>query len=415
MSFFERLFAFRQNEFRTPLEDFLTELFAEWLRQVTLAGRISEVLTDLFKLAPAQLGELSNLNSIIWETQHVIGPGDHRAEGKRPDLIGRCSNFFLIIESKIAAGFTQYQDELGRVDQLSMYQSYRRSRKEVCGGLVLITHSTLPPSDWTHQTLYWRAVEKYLRTFTDHISSTSALNYLTNQLKKFLGDNDMNGTRIDLADITAYPAYQRLTRGLAGLGKAADSCLRTEFQGAHLEKLRVPRGGSGGDFISPTFCGLTLTNDGFKCHDAQLILWAGTLTGKVYEYIGPFTDGIPDLSVGIGLWFYEDVRQEASDYLIALCEKLNSPEKGTWVLETHSRDGRGPIILLSIRRSLIDLHVQAAGGDLDDIASEFFSTHSKSLLIELSAPHLETGRSADQFLFEMVAAEQITVDLIDAE
>ncbi|NER61967.1 hypothetical protein G3435_22480 [Pseudomonas sp. MAFF212428] len=81
MSFFERLFAFRQNEFRTPLEDFLTELFAEWLRQVTLAGRISEVLTDLFKLAPAQLGELSKLNSIIWETQHVIGPGDHRAEG----------------------------------------------------------------------------------------------------------------------------------------------------------------------------------------------------------------------------------------------------------------------------------------------------------------------------------------------
>lgn len=405
MSFFDRLFAFRQNEFRTPLEDFLTELFAEWLRQVTLAGRVTEVLTDLFKLGPTQLGELSNLNSIVWETQHVIGPGDHGAEGKRPDLIGRCSNFFLIIESKIAAGFTQYQDELGRVDQLSMYQSYRRSRKETFGGLVLITHSTLPPSDWTHQTLYWRAIEKYLRAFTDHNSSTSALNYLTKQLKKFLGDNGMNGTRIDLADITAYPAYQRLTQGLSGLGRVADNCLRIAFQGTSLEKLRAPRGGSGGDFIWPTFCGLTLTNDGFKCHDAQLILWSGTLTGKVYEYIGPFTDGIPDLSVGIGLWFNEEVQQEARSYLLALCEKLNSQEKGAWVLDIHSRDGRGPIILLSTRRSLIDLHVQAAGGDLDDIASEFFSTHSNSLLVELSAPLLEAGKSADQFLFEMVTAE----------
>lgn len=110
MSFFDRLFALRQNEFRTPLEDFLTELFAEWLRQVTLAGRVTEVLTDLFKLAQAQLGESGKLNSIVWETQHVIGPGDHGAEGKRPDLIGRRSNFYLIIESKIAAGFTQYRD-----------------------------------------------------------------------------------------------------------------------------------------------------------------------------------------------------------------------------------------------------------------------------------------------------------------
>jgi hypothetical protein len=405
MSFFDRLFAFRQNEFRTPLEDFLTELFAEWLRQVTLAGRVTEVLTELFKLAPAQLGELSNLNSIVWETQHVIGPGAHGAEGKRPDLIGRCSNFFLIIESKIAAGYTQYQDELGRVDQLSMYQSYGRSRKETFGGLVLITHSTLPPSDWTHQTVYWRAIEKYLRAFTDHSSSTSALNYLTTKLKNFLGDNGMNGTRIDLADITAYPAYQRLTQGLSGLGRVADNCLRIEFQRTRLEKLRPPRGGSGGDFIWPTFCGLTLTNEGFKCHDAQLILWSGTLSGKVYEYIGPFTDGIPDLSVGIGLWFNEEVRQEARSYLLALCEKLNSQEKGTWVLDIHSRDGRGPIILLSTRRSLIDLHVQAAGGDLDDIASEFFSTHSSSLLVELSEPLLETGKSADQFLFEMVTAE----------
>ncbi|RPD95731.1 hypothetical protein EGN69_08735 [Pseudomonas monteilii] len=149
---------------------------------------------------------------------------------------------------------------------------------------------------------------------------------------------------------------------------------------------------------------MTLTNDGFKCHDAQIILWSGTLAGKVYEYIGPFTAGIPDLSVGIGLWFNEEVQEEARSYLLALCEKLNAQQNGTWMLDIHSRDGRGPIILLSTRRSLIDSHVQAAGGDLDDIANEFFSTHSKSLLIELSSPLLSTGKIADKFLFDMVTA-----------
>jgi hypothetical protein len=406
MSFFDRLFAYRQSDVRTPLEDFLTELFAEWLRQVTLCGRIGEVLSDLFKLTPAQLGEMSNLNAIVWETQHVIGPG-HRAEGKRPDLIGRCPDFFLIIESKIAAGFTQYQDELGEANQLTLYESYRGKRPEKYGGLVLITHSTLPPADWAHGTVYWRAVEKYLRVFTHHSSSISisALNYLTQQLTRFLGDNGMNGTRIDLADITAYPAYQRLTEGLTGLGRIADNCLRIEFQGVNLEQLRVPRGGSGGDFISPAFCGLTLTNGGYKCHDAQVILWSGTVAGKIYEYLKPVTEGIPDLSVGIGLWFNEVIQEDARNYLEALCNKLNSHTTGTWTLEVHSRDGRGPIILLSTRRSLIDLHVQAAGGDLDDIASEFFSTHSKPLLVGLSTLLPGSGKPADQYIFEMVTAE----------
>ncbi|TBW33666.1 hypothetical protein E0E54_16165 [Azotobacter chroococcum] len=50
MSFFDRLFAFRQREARSPFEDFLTELLAEWLRQVTLSGRLAEVLTGLLRL-----------------------------------------------------------------------------------------------------------------------------------------------------------------------------------------------------------------------------------------------------------------------------------------------------------------------------------------------------------------------------
>ena len=55
MSFFDRLFTFRQRETRAPLEDFLTELLAEWLREATAAGRINDVLKGLFQLPETRL------------------------------------------------------------------------------------------------------------------------------------------------------------------------------------------------------------------------------------------------------------------------------------------------------------------------------------------------------------------------
>lgn len=231
MSFFDRLFAFRQHEDRAPFEDFLTEVLAEWLRQATADGRIAEVLTTLFRLRPERLGPQDNLRELTWETQHIIGPG-HRAQGKRPDLVGRGPDFFLLVENKIAAGFTRHEDELGDSHQLELYAEYRQERPESHGGIVLLTHVTLPPPDWTHETLYWRDVERYLRRFTGPRSggAPSALDYLTRQLTLLLGDNGMSGTRIALEDITAYPAYQRLTEGLGNLGKVAENQLKIALQ-----------------------------------------------------------------------------------------------------------------------------------------------------------------------------------------
>lgn len=405
MSFFNRLFCFRQSDTRSPLEDFLTELLAEWLRQVTLSGRISEVLTGLFKLKPNQLGNQTNLSTIVWETQHVIGPG-HRAEGKRPDLIGRTTDFFLILESKIAAGFTQHQDDLGEIDQLSLYASYRHERVEPYGGLVLLTHFTLPPKNWSHGAVYWRDVEQYLRAFVSNSSttSTSTLDYFTRQLTLFLGENGMSGTRIALQDITAYPAYQRLTEGLYGLGSIAENRLKQAFLQVDLQQIKAPRGGSGGDFIWPVFYGWTLCNGGYTPHDARLILWSGTVAGEIYKSIKPATVGIPDLSVGIGLWC-NPLSEEEQCCLNELVHQLNSLSLTQWSFSVQNRIGYGPIILLYTRRSLIEVHVQADGGDFDDIAGEFFQIHCTALLKVLSTQLPETNKSVAQYMLDLTAAE----------
>lgn len=403
MSFFDRLFAFRQNDVRSPLEDFLTELLAEWLRQVTLSGRIAEVLTGLFKLGPDKIGNPSDLNDLVWETQHVIGPG-HRATGKRPDLVGRGKDFFLIVESKIAAGFTQYQDSLGVADQLSLYESYRIDRAEPYGGLVLITHSTLPSSQWKHETIYWRSVERYLRMFTGCLSSNlTALEYLTRQLASFLGENGMSGTRIALEDITAYPAYQRLIDGLWGLGRIANNRLKVSLQNAELQKLKIPHGSGGGHFAAPEFFGLALSNDGYKLDDAYFCLWSGIVAGDIYDHVNPATAGIPDLSVGIGAWCIDSITEEGMTFLDELLVRLNLTSAIPWELKVFQRAGNGPVLLLSVRRSLIDVHVQAVGGDLDDIASEFFLSQCSLLLKELSSKLPGSTKAVDQYLFELTA------------
>ncbi|MHC8314359.1 hypothetical protein [Pseudomonas sp. LB3P31] len=406
MSFFDRLFAFRQNDVRSPFEDFLTELLAEWLRQVTLSGRITEVLTGLFKLKPGQLGNQVDLNDLVWETQHVIGPG-HRATGKRPDLIGRGQDFFLIVENKIAAGFTQYQDTLGDADQLSLYESYRKDRTEPYGGLVLITHSTLPPAQWNRETIYWRSVERYLRAFAGNCPTVkpTALDYLTQQLASFLGENGMSGTRIALEDITAYPAYQRLIDGLFGLGRIADNRLKVSLQKVDLQQLKAPHGAGIGYFAAPEFFGWALSNGGNKLHEAYLTLWSGIVAGEIYDHVKPATAGIPDLSVGIGAWCVEPITEEDVTFLNELLGNLNLRSAIRWELNLYPRTGNGPVILLSARRSLVDVHVQAVGGDLDDIAGEFFLIHCSALLQELSMKLPESSKSVDQHLFDLTTAK----------
>lgn len=397
MSFFDRLFIFRQRETRAPLEDFLTELLAEWLREATAAGRINDILTGLFQLPETRLPAPDALPGLVWETQHVIGPG-HRGEGKRPDLVGRGKDFFFIIENKIAAGFTWHQDDHGEIDQLNLYDEYRRDRSEPGGGIALLTQSTLPPAGWAPRTLYWSTVEQYLRSFAS--DSTPVLNYLTQQLIAFLGEHGMNGTRIALADITAYPAYQRLMEGLSSLGRIAGNRLSIGLQNVDLQKLKAPRGGANGEFAWPKYHGLVLSEGGIRCNEACFVAWGGVVTDAIYEVIQPASAGIPDICVGFGLWCAEEA-PEAELLMNSLLASLIESTQTPWTLSTHYRDGGyGPILLLSARRSLIDLHVQADGGDLDDIAGEFFEMHGQAVLQAL-AQRIADDESVDSRLLAL--------------
>ncbi|MEE1923357.1 hypothetical protein V0R50_30100 [Pseudomonas sp. 148P] len=414
MSFFHRLFTFRQRDTRTPLEDFLTELLAEWLRQATVAGKIEHVLGSLFKQPPEGLPDAAGCASLVWETQHVIGPG-HRGEGKRPDLVGRGEGFLFIIENKIAAGFTRHSDDDGEIDQLNLYDTYLRERNEPRGGIVLLTQYTLPPDGWDQRTLYWSAVEKYMRDFLANDGGTtgSTLHYITRQLMLFLGEHGMNGTRIALEDITVYPAYQRLMQGLSNLGRIASNRLSIELPAAGLQVLKAPRGGSNGEFVWPHFHGGILSNGGIRCYDAQFILWSGVVAGEVYEHLKPATEGIPDLSVGFGLWVW-DQAQAGEEILKEVLAALNKRTPTPWTLEPHPREKYGPIYLISARRSLVDLHVQANGGDLDDSAADFFEIHCRALTAVLSHT-LSDGNSRESCLLKLAQASAEPASTVEVD
>lgn len=211
----------------------------------------------------------------------------------------------------------------------------------------------------------------------------------------------MSGTRIALEDITAYPAYQRLIDGLCGLGRIANNRLKVSLQSTELQKLKVPHGSGGGRFTAPDFFGLALSNDGYKLDDAYFCLWSGIVAGDIYEHVNPTTAGIPDLSVGIGAWCIDPITEEGMTFLNKLLGKLNLNSAVPWELKLYQRAGNGPVILFSVRRSLIDVHVQAAGGDLDDIASEFFLIHCSELLKELSIKLPGSNKTVDQHLFDL--------------
>ncbi|MEK2607944.1 hypothetical protein WLF18_02325 [Pseudomonas shirazensis] len=97
MSFLSQLYHYRQREQRSPLEDYLTEALAEWLRQATLAGELPAIIRDVFLLDSVARAPAKDLRAVKWETQHVIGHGHDSATNKRPDLVGRGPGIFIII------------------------------------------------------------------------------------------------------------------------------------------------------------------------------------------------------------------------------------------------------------------------------------------------------------------------------
>ena len=394
MIFFEQLFRYRSNDVRTPLEDFLSEILVEWLRLVTSSGLLPEVLARLFQMPHESLPSQLIARKVEWETQHVIGPG-HRGAGKRPDIVGQGTDFFLIIENKVWAGFTEHEDETGHADQLTLYDEYRKDRPERFGGILLLTHFTSPPVNWIGITVRWSDVSRFLRHHVSEsdqaisplFSVATTLGYFSKHFAEFLEENNMSGTRIDLGDIIAMPAYERLTSGLKKLGEVASQTLQEEIQAAETSVLKEPRGGSSGDFVSPNFFGRIMTNDGIKAHDSLFILWCGVIAFPMYGVIRPETNGIPDVSVGVGVWASKNKMdlengQHIFDELVSDLNKLPNLSWQTGASQDPFVDAR-VVCEVYTRRSLIDVYRQADGGDWDDAVRDFFHMACKVLLPEM--------------------------------
>ncbi|MGN7741547.1 hypothetical protein ACTJKT_16320 [Pseudomonas sp. 22526] len=379
MSFFKRLYTFRETPSRSPLEDFLTELLVEWLRQLTFAGKAREVLTGLFKVRSLPPYP-ETLQDLIWETQHVIGPG-HRAANKRPDIVGHCKDFFLIIENKLSAGYTKHVDEEGESNQLSMYDEYRKARPEKFGTVILLTHYTLEPAGWSDRVCNWREIHRYLKAMQSsphNACKDTALNYVSEKFLAFIGEYDMNGTRLDLNDVVAITPYKRLLVGMRRLGAIATRAFSLKMQDTtarcSVENMRVPHPNGMAKFAEPNFFGSILTPNGKKTDDSMFIIWAGVIGDEVYDHIKPEILGLPELSVGFGVWIPDPMLNEklmcALDQLVLLFNEENVSR--TWQWSYEPIDHEYTVVKVCTQRSLTDVHNQARGGDWDDIAAEFF-------------------------------------------
>lgn len=210
----------------------------------------------------------------------------------------------------------------------------------------------------------------------------------------------MNGTRIALSDIIAYPAYQRLKEGLSILGRIASGRMGRSLQSVDLQQLKTPRASADDHFVWPQYQGLVLSEGGITCTEACFVAWGGVVNDAIYEFLTPTTAGIPDISVGLGLWCTQ-AAPEAELLMASLLNSLSEITQTQWNLSTFYRDGGyGPVLLLSAQRSLIDLHVQANGGDLDQIVADFVDLHGQAVL-EVLAQRFDNDESLDSRLLAL--------------
>lgn len=384
MSLLTRLHTYRATEQRTPTEDFLSEAFVEWLRLAGNAGLMSRVLRELLRLPPDRcLPTGTDGRDIHWSTQYVIGPG-FRASGKRPDIVGQMEGFFLIIENKIGAGFTRYDETDGTVNQLELYADYQRKQERSCGGIVLVTHYTDAPVGWNEPIVTWAEIHRWLSglTLPGTPDPYAVLNFWTQHLIAFLEDNGMTGIRISLSDIIVYPAYKRLCDGMGGLGKLAKDELRNLNTDEVWRGLKVPHGTTSGGFNQPAFFGAIKTPAGVKADEASFVLWCGVLASNAYQVI-PHLDDIPELSVGFGVWTARSISED-DQTCGSLKKKLEEMFRSdtpnmVWNVELKQVDGGG-LFLVQARYSLIELYQQSGGDFWDSHASSFFKTACQKII-----------------------------------
>jgi len=220
---YRRLFTYRERPDRSPLEDFLTEALADLLNRLP-AHFAQEVVAFLLSSAGTGIDEIKeywkNGTNIGWTTQKTIGGGVI-------DLLMEIDNVpFIVIESKIGAGFQEHQVESGHDDgynkrnQLATYGSWLAGKAPSGwgGAIVLLTHWTPPPSDFLngsqiykcrHRSVArWAALSRLLKSFSQSTEYyTSDWARLSGELVAFLKEEKMDSELATGHDLAALRIY----------------------------------------------------------------------------------------------------------------------------------------------------------------------------------------------------------------
>jgi dsDNA-binding SOS-regulon protein len=308
-TFLSRLYRYLPRENRSPMEDFLTECLAELLNELSrIKGGI--YIKELLRLDQVLPNNLEFKTGFQWSSQTAI------ADVGRPDLRGRGvskdgNGIHILIENKVSAGYTHS----GGIPQLDRYKRYLDTRPERYKALILITHSTLPPPSSKPTVsiiIRWREIADTLHAWEQNseFSESPHAKGLSLWLMNFLEDQDMGEINLSLAEIASVPAYQRLLDACDALGGVIHQKVETlskRFSGAGLIR---PRADGWGEFkdagYGPSFYGDVWTPKGIKADDCGVVAWAGIMLGTLIYEVPPVVPGVPELSIGIGLWLDPD-------------------------------------------------------------------------------------------------------------
>jgi hypothetical protein len=233
-SIYSRLFRYRPDENRAPLENFLTEALADLLNRLPLdaqsdfIGRLGCNHAKTTEIAE----QLRKSQFVNWETQYPIRVG---AKTKFPDIVLLADDIpLLMVENKVAAGFTTdaVEDDSGseRIrSQLEVYDDWL-SALYPDAALVLLTQSTVAPDDFLSATsssyqlkhravCRWKDIHSWLSAqgssrFTKAGEMTRALAV---ELAQFLEDTTMVEQDLSLMDLGQYEVIFRLHRSSEAL------------------------------------------------------------------------------------------------------------------------------------------------------------------------------------------------------
>jgi hypothetical protein len=178
------------------------------------------------------LTAISKARILQWKSQHTISLSGNRG------FVDLClladNNLVLIIENKINAGFTTHrvieteeepsEDGDDNCNQLEFYEQYLNTKGRT-SGLILLTHSTEPPSTFTdsgvnprqsgnifRRVCRWAEIHKWLASsnllgILARHSDAAALSTLAQELRQFLEERQLIPTEWSSDDLSTLKMF----------------------------------------------------------------------------------------------------------------------------------------------------------------------------------------------------------------